>query len=130
MQEAGQSENEKALAQARKEADQAARTEERTKASRRILTSEIKAAAGGKMSDPSDAVRLLDLDDFKVDDDGEVDAKSITAAVDQLIKDKPYLAVNGARSQGSADGGARGNERKPDIAPGGPRLRHAYSTSK
>jgi hypothetical protein len=110
-------EGEKALEAARKEASDTARAEERTKAARRILTSEVKAAAGGKLADPLDAVRLLDLDEFSIDDEGEVDAKSIAAAIDGLLKEKPYLAAN--RSNGSADGGARTPSTKLDDSPRG-----------
>lgn len=128
LEENGKSESEKLLAQARKEADQAARTEERSRAARRILTSEIKAAAGGKLADPADAVRLLDLDEFKVDDDGEVDAKSISSAIEGLLKDKPYLAAKSTATVGSADGGSRGSETKPEVTPGLGRLRAAYAS--
>lgn len=96
------SEQEKAIAQARAEA----KTEVLKDANQRVLRSEIKAAAGGKLADPADAVGLLgDLDRF-VGDDGEVDSKAISSAIDELIKSKPYLAANGSRPAPLPGGGA------------------------
>src|SRR5690625_6678195 len=47
------------------------------KANARIVRSEVKAAAAGKLADPSDAYKFLDLDQFEVDDDGNVDEDEI-----------------------------------------------------
>lgn len=101
LQEANQTEAEKAVAAARAEG----RIEGLTASNKRILRAEVKAAAGGVLQDPTDAVRMLDLDEFEVDDDGEVDAKAIEAAVTRLAKDKPYLAV-GAKPAALPGGGA------------------------
>lgn len=98
------SEQEKAVAAARTEAT----TEAATRYKARIVTSEIKAAAGGKLADPADAVRLLDLTTFELDDNDELDAAQVLAAIDGLLKAKPYLAAKEApRAPGSADQGAR-----------------------
>lgn len=87
-----------------------------SKANTRILRSEVKAAAAGKLADPTDALRLLDLDKFEVDDDGNVDEDEIADAIDDLIKNKPYLAVqDGKRFKGGADGGARNDATKKQI---------------
>ena len=102
MQEATHSESEKALAAARAEG----RTEALSVSNARILRAEVKAAAGGVLQDPNDAVRLLDLDEFEVDEDGEVDAKAIEAAVSRLAKDKPYLAA-GVKPSALPGGGAK-----------------------
>lgn len=109
MQEATQSESEKALAAARAEG----RTEALSVSNARILRAEVKAAAGGVLQDPNDAVRMLDLDDFEVDEDGEVDAKAIEAAVIRLAKDKPYLAV-GAKPSALPGGGAKPSTGQPN----------------
>jgi len=78
------------------------------KANARIVRSEVKAAAAGKLADPSDAYKFLDLDQFEVDDDGNVDEDEIAEAIEGLIKNKPYLAAQGGRRfQGGADGGTR-----------------------
>lgn len=78
------------------------------KANERIKKAEIRAAAAGKLNDPADALRYLDLDEFEVSDDGEVDTDAVKEAIDRLISTKPYLAVaQGTRFQGTADQGAR-----------------------
>lgn len=102
-------EQERAIEKARKEAGDAAGQAATAKANARILRAEIKAAAGGKLADPADAVRLLDLDDFEVNDDGDVDDKAIAAAIDALLADKPYLAAKGGRPRGDVDQGVRTN---------------------
>lgn len=76
-------------------------------ANRRILKSEVKAAAKGVLADAQDAYKFLDLDSFEVDSDGNVDESAIAAALDALVASKPYLAAQGKRFQGTADGGAR-----------------------
>lgn len=75
-------------------------------ANKRILRSEVKAAAAGKLSDANDALKFLDLDQFGVSDDGDVTG-DIPAAIDALIADKPYLAAKATRFQGTGDGGAQ-----------------------
>jgi alanyl-tRNA synthetase len=73
----------------------------------RIIKAEVRAVAGAKLADPMDAVRLLDLSKFEVDNDGNVDAGKIGKAVDELLKAKPYLGT--AKSPGrlpGADGGS------------------------
>lgn len=111
-----------------KEAEHAAKLErERVqaealgKANERILKAEIRAAAAGKLADPTDALLYVDLASFEVGDNGDVDQAAITAAIDGLVTNKPYLAAQGgARFQGSADGGARnespGKSMKDQIA--------------
>lgn len=79
-----------------------------TKANERILRSEIKAAAKGVLADAADAFKFLDLTEFDVSDDGEVDEDEIAEKIAELIKQKPYLAAqSGKRFQGSGDGGPR-----------------------
>jgi hypothetical protein len=92
-----------------REAGDTARKEEREAWASRVVASEVRARAGTKLADPEDAVRLLDLDDFAVGDDGEVDRKKIDAAIDKLLEAKPYLAPDKGpkKPSGSADGGAR-----------------------
>lgn len=110
----GQSETEKAIAKAKADGG----SEALAKANARVLKAEVRAAAASKLNDPSDATHFLDLSEFEVSDDGEVDAKAIAKAIDALLKDKPYLAKGEARrTTGSADGGARGTNGKagPDM---------------
>lgn len=96
---------EKAILKAREEG----KSEALKVANGRLLKAEIKAAAAGKLADPTDAVRLLDADEF-TDDNGEVDAKKLAKAVDQLLTDKPYLAGKGHRPSGDGGNGPRGGD--------------------
>jgi len=83
----------------------------------RLVKAEVKAAAAGKLADPADAHRFLDLSQFEVDDDGNVDAEELTEAIDELLQSKPYLAAQGGstkpRFQGTADSGARKGNARP-----------------
>lgn len=83
-------------------------------ANERILRAEVRAAAASKLADPADALRFIDLSEFEVGSDGDVDASAISAAIDSLVTSKPYLAAqSGRRFQGTADGGARNDAAKP-----------------
>lgn len=62
---------------------------------------EVRAAAAGKLADPSDALRLLDIESLE-------SAEDIAAAVDRLVTEKPYLAGGTPRRfEGAADAGPR-----------------------
>lgn len=101
-----------------------------TAANRKIVRAEVKAAAAGKFADAADAVAFLNLDEFDVDDDGEVDGDAITTALDDLLKKKPHLAAQGGRRfQGGGDGGHRGGSKK-EATPGLGRLAQAYAQTK
>ena len=93
--------------QIRSEADKAATT----KANARIVRSEVRAAAAGRLINPRDALQFLDLTQFEVDEDGQVDEDDIADAIEDLLKERPYLGVAAkapeARFQGTGDGGAR-----------------------
>jgi len=85
-------------------------------ANERILKAEVRAAAAGKLTDPADALRFLDLSALEVGADGEVDGKAVASAIEDLVKNKPYLAAQGgARFQGSADGGTRKETRPAQL---------------
>lgn len=84
------------------------------RANTRILRSEVRAAAAGKLADPKDALTFLDLDQFEVDEDGQVDEDEIADAITDLIKSKPYLAAATVkRFQGTGDGGSARTASKP-----------------
>lgn len=91
----------------RTQADQAATA----KANQRIVRSEVRAAAAGKLTNPRDALAFLDLAQFEVDEDGQVDEDEVADAIDNLLKERPYLGTAATaaapRFQGSGDGGAR-----------------------
>lgn len=90
----------------RSEADKAATA----RANARIVRSEVRAAAAGKLTNPRDALAFLDLKQFEVDEDGQVDETEIADAIEDLLKERPYLGTAAKaepRFQGSGDGGAR-----------------------
>ncbi|MFJ4863406.1 hypothetical protein [Streptomyces sp. NPDC088748] len=94
----------------RRKAEQAAVA----KANARIIRSEVKAAAKGVLADPADAYRFLDLEQFEVDEDGNLDEDEVAEAIQDLIKSKPYLAAAPAkRFQGTGDGGAARKASRP-----------------
>ena len=98
--------------QIRREAAEAATA----KANQRIIRAEVRAAAAGKLTDPKDALKFLDLDQFEVDEDGEIDTDEIADAITDLITNKPYLAAqSGKRFQGTGDGGSRNGGRPKQI---------------
>lgn len=97
-----------------KEAEFAAEQERRkveaealAKANERILKAEVRAQAAGKLADPSDALRYLDLEQFEVGADGEVDRAAVTDAIEGLVKAKPYLAAQGGTSVFQSPGADR-----------------------
>lgn len=67
------------------------------KANDRILKAEVRAQAAGLLADPADALHYLDLSEFEVGADGEVDSAAIKRAIESLIKSKPYLAAQGGQ---------------------------------
>lgn len=100
---------EQALDQARREAA----AEATSAAHKKILRSEVRVAAKGRLADPGDALVYLDLEEFEVGDDGDVDSEAIEDAISDLLKRKPYLAADtGEKFRGSADQGARGKQAK------------------
>ncbi|MFJ9558057.1 hypothetical protein ACIRPH_29990 [Nocardiopsis sp. NPDC101807] len=86
------------------------------RANERIVRAEVRAAAAGKLADPGDAMRFIDVSQFEVDDDGNVDADELADAIGELLTSKPYLAAHGGRRfQGTGDGGARKGSRPSQI---------------
>lgn len=107
---AGKSADEQAISKARQEA-----TEQATAAAnKRIIRSEVKAAAAGKLANPALAVKLIDLDSIEVDEDGNVDEDAISEAISELLEENPYLAAQGGAS--TKFDSARGKSRpKPKL---------------
>lgn len=96
-----------------REAEYAAEVEKRKTQHEAILRAELKAAAKGKLADPTDAGLFINLSDFEVSENGDVDADALNAAIDDLIARKPHLGADKARRfDGSADAGPKG-DRKP-----------------
>lgn len=86
------------------------------KANRRIVRSEVKALAADLFADPADAPLYLDLDDYDVDDEGEVDEDQIREDLKALLKRKPHLAKGDGSTNGDEKNGRR--RPKPDRAQG------------
>lgn len=84
-------------------------------ANTKIAKANLRAAAAGKLADPADALTFIDVSSFEVDDDGNTNEAALTAAINDLIESKPYLAAQGKRFQGDADGGARKESRPEQI---------------
>lgn len=122
----GLSEQEKAVALARKEGE----TEATTKANARLVRAEAKAlAAAAKFRDAGDVIAQLGdkLSGITVDEDGEVDQAALKALVDDLAKNKPYLVDSGTTTATAADAGigTTGTKQPSDPGPGRNRIRAA-----
>jgi hypothetical protein len=76
------------------------------KANTRIVNAEIRALAADKFADPRDAVKFLNAGDYDVDEDGEVDSRSIERDLSDLLREKPHLAKVSRRVD--FEGGVRG----------------------
>jgi hypothetical protein len=70
---------------------------------REMLGLRVRALAAGKVVDPADAHKFLDLDVL-----AEAGDDTIAKALDDLVASKPYLAPQ-SRRFGDADQGARSN---------------------
>lgn len=84
-----------------------AATEATTRANARILRSEIRAAAAGKLADPVDAIAFLDLTEFDVDENGDVDTSAIDDAISDLLTRKPHLAAGKEKRFGNVNQSAK-----------------------
>lgn len=93
------------------------------KAADKVRRSEARArlASAGVSPERVDrAVKLLDLADIDVNDDLDVDEKSLKKAIDDLLKEWPELVGSGGNSAGGSDfiggGGGRGKISNEDFA--------------
>lgn len=86
----------------------------------------LKAEAKGRLHDPADALLFVKSADL-------TDDASITAAVDQLLKDRPYLAArptdDGTKPWGNVGGGQSGSATPEPTSPED-RMRRAYAAKK
>lgn len=106
--EATQTDQEKALEQARKEAADEARNEVVGELRKERLQAAVARSAAGKFADVDDAIKLLDLEDDDIfDEDGKVNADNLKSALDDLLDRKPHLAASplGKKPAGDADAG-------------------------
>lgn len=84
----------------------------------------LKAEAKGRLHDPADALLFIKVADFDTSDD-----KAVAAAIDDLLKARPYLAAKpadeGAKPWGEVQGGS-GNA-QPEPSTPEERMRRAYA---
>ena len=69
-----------------------AAAEATAKANARIVRAEVKALAAETFADAADAAPFLDLSQYEVDDNGDVDADQIRDDLKALLQRKPHLA--------------------------------------
>lgn len=99
------SETEKAIAAAVEAATKSTATQYQSQ----LLELSIEAAAGGSFTNTDDAVTHLGSRSAEfLDDEGKVDKAAVKKAVNQLLKDRPYLAAKQEEVPPSFDGGQRG----------------------
>ncbi|MFF2543999.1 hypothetical protein ACFVUY_15690 [Kitasatospora sp. NPDC058063] len=70
-----------------------------------LVRAEVRAAGAGLLRDPADALALLDLSAL-AGSGAAVNATAVRAALEQLVKDKPYLAADAAEAPKWGDVGA------------------------
>jgi hypothetical protein len=99
-----------------REAEFTAEVEKRKTQNDAILRAELKAAAKGKLADPADAGLFINLSEFDVSGDGDVDADALNTAIDDLIARKPHLAAAPQRRfDGDADAGPKRDNKASQI---------------
>jgi len=84
-------------------------------ANKRIASAQLKLEAKGKLADPADVSLYINVEDFEVSDDGDVDADALRTAIDELLARKPHLAADSRRFDGAADQGAKASPRTSQL---------------
>jgi hypothetical protein len=74
---------------------------------RQIVGARLTAIAAGKLTNPADVLAFVDLDDLDRDGEGNVTDKALSGAVEELLKERPYLAATAGKGGGSVDQGRR-----------------------
>ena len=95
---------------------QRAKDEALAGANKRILAAQLKLEAKGKLADVSDALLNINLDEFDVSEEGDVDTDALSAAIDDLLARKPHLAADRRRFDGAADQGAQVPQRLTQLS--------------
>lgn len=112
IREAEMNDLEKATTVAEKAAAKADAAEARAEAAEAALrqtlveTAVTLAAVEANFQDPTDALSMISQDEL-LDEEGEISAKAVKAALTKLAKAKPYLL--GTKRQTTGDGGPIGN---------------------
>lgn len=89
-----------------------ARSEAEAKANARLIKSEVRAAAAGKLKNPADALAFLDVQNFHVDENGDVDTSEIEDALAGLLEARPYLAAQSGGQSFDTSRGKRAPSKK------------------
>jgi multidrug efflux pump subunit AcrA (membrane-fusion protein) len=101
---------EQALEQARREA----REEAQTAFNQRLVQAELRAALAGKVNNPALALKVIDASEIDVDANGEVDAQSVTDAIESALSQYPELKpADSKKFGGTADQGSKGRGVRP-----------------
>jgi hypothetical protein len=125
LKESQQTDTEKAVSAARKEAEEAVRTEVR----RERVLDRVEVLAAKDFADAEDArLRLAGRADEFLTKDGQIDSDAVKAALSTLLKDKPHLAAKGG-PKGDVGQGSRPDPPK-DSGTGRARLAAAYAAKK
>jgi hypothetical protein len=78
----------------------------------------FESGASAQFKNPATALKLLDLGDVKIEDDGTVDKEAVKKKADSLLKAEPYLSQDGSDSgsgnSGNQSSGRPANGRKSD----------------
>lgn len=70
-----------------------------------LRVSFYESGAAAQLQDPGDALKFLDLKELTPDEDGKYKDKEVLAAVEGLIKKKPYLAKKSDDDDGDSGSG-------------------------
>lgn len=103
---------------------EAIKAEIRAEFAAQLAESAIKAEAKGRLTDPTDALLYIKPADVAEGED------AIKAAIDKLLTDRPYLAVQaGAKPWGDVGGGQRTSS-EPEPSTPEERMRRAYGAKR
>ncbi|MEF9903679.1 hypothetical protein [Streptomyces sp. P9-A2] len=93
-----------------------------------LVEAQLEAAATGRLAKPEDAVLFVGTEKIAaLAKDGRPDKAAISEAIDQVLKERPYLAGQAGPQWGDVGGGHHPGP-SADVEPGLGRLRHAYAT--
>ncbi len=92
LQEASQTEQEKALNEAAKKAREEAVSEWRPRYEGLIKRNTALQLLGGRVKAPSLLLPHLNLDSIEIDESGQVDETAIRVAIDRVLEEYPFLA--------------------------------------
>jgi hypothetical protein len=102
--------------------------EARQQSDARLIRAEVRALAAETFAKPTDALFNLSLDEYEVDDDGElVDVQRVRADLARVLKENPHYAKSGKAPKADRSQGTKGDPPKADPGPGAARLRQAYA---